>query len=674
MLLSGTALAVPLTLLEEGMESFPIGGGSEILEDAAGRFSILEVVSPVLTGHFSGSGRAVPSFGFSDSVFWMRFRLKNGLSRPAEWILEHPHPNMDWVTAYFLRPDGTLEATFESGDKIPLTEREVRHRHPLFPVTLAAGDSIDVYLRFASNGTMRLPVKIWNPASFARHDRLDRLVRGLLYGALAVIALYNLLILTAVRDSTYLYYVLYIIGNILFLSSFDGIAYELLWPDSPGWKQASPIFFGSFGMVFVIQFTRRYLDIKRNAPGFNVVFLVLTACALATMAAPFLVQSQVVNRCLSLEGFVIPVTLLTAGAVCWRRGYRPARYFLVAWLWYLAGMGVLVLTLFGILPINIITENAYRIGSVIEVTLLSLALGDRFNIFKKEREEALRRELDESRKVAALSETFRRFVPREFLESLEKRDILSIELGDCIRKEMSILFSDIRSFTTLSERMSPERNFRFINAYHRTMEPVVTRHGGFIVKFLGDGVMALFEGDPDRAVAAAVAMQAELDGFNREFGDAHGGIRIGIGIHTGPMMLGIVGGRDRMEGTVISDAVNLASRIEGMNKNHGSSILISGMTHHRLNRLETFSMRLIDWVRVRGRVEPVSIYEVFDADPPGLKESKLDTRDSFQEAVALFHDGDRNRAATLFRDCLARCRDDVTARAYLSRCDGVSAG
>ena len=85
-------------------------------------------------------------------------------------------------------------------------------------------------------------------------------------------------------------------------------------------------------------------------------------------------------------------------------------------------------------------------------------------------------------------------------------------------------------------------------------------------------------------------------------------------------------------------------------------------------------MRLIDWVRVRGRVEPVSIYEVFDADPPGLKESKLDTRDSFQEAVALFHDGDRNRAATLFRDCLARCRDDVTARAYLSRCDGVSAG
>lgn len=216
----------------------------------------------------------------------------------------------------------------------------------------------------------------------------------------------------------------------------------------------------------------------------------------------------------------------------------------------------------------------------------------------------------------ALTRSYQRFVPQDFIRFLQKKSITEVRLGDHVRTEMTILVSDIRSFTSMSEGMTPEENFRLINAYLYIMEPIVNEHHGFIDKYMGDSIMALFHRSPDLAVRAALKMLERLRDFNGErSADGLEPLRIGIGLNTGSMMLGIVGGENRMEGTVISDAVNLASRMEDLNKQYGTSLLISEHTYRRLNDPDAFAVRLVDKVQVKGKKEAVEIYEVTGERP-----------------------------------------------------------
>lgn len=270
-----------------------------------------------------------------------------------------------------------------------------------------------------------------------------------------------------------------------------------------------------------------------------------------------------------------------------------------------------------------------------------------------------------------ITDAYGRFVPHEFLYFLGYESITEAKLGDCVQLEMSILFSDIRDFTTLSETMTPEDNFKFINAYLSRMEPAIAEHQGFIDKYIGDAIMALFGAGADNAVKAGIAMLNLLAEYNTTRGrPGRPPIQIGIGINTGSLMLGTVGGQSRMNGTVISDAVNLASRLEGLTKNYGVSMLISHHTFMALNNPGDYAIRLIDKVKVKGKSEMVTVYEVFDADPPEVKEGKSLTRTDFEEALLLYNSRAFSEAAQLFQDCLQINPGDRVAQIYLERCQG----
>ncbi|MDH3900815.1 MAG: adenylate/guanylate cyclase domain-containing protein, partial [Gammaproteobacteria bacterium] len=209
---------------------------------------------------------------------------------------------------------------------------------------------------------------------------------------------------------------------------------------------------------------------------------------------------------------------------------------------------------------------------------------------------------------------FSRFVPHEFLGYLRKEKIIDVSLGDNAQKEMTVLFSDIRNFTTISEKLSPEENFIFINTYLAIMGPIVREHGGFIDKYIGDAIMALFP-QADDAVKTAIAMLQQIPdcGHGEYLNDS--ALRIGIGLNTGHLMLGTIGETDRMEGTVISDAVNLASRIEGLSKEYGATLLASQATMNRLKHPEEFKYRCIGHIKVKGKTDKVTVYEIFNCEP-----------------------------------------------------------
>ncbi|MCW6052100.1 adenylate/guanylate cyclase domain-containing protein [Microcoleus sp. A2-C5] len=311
---------------------------------------------------------------------------------------------------------------------------------------------------------------------------------------------------------------------------------------------------------------------------------------------------------------------------------------------------------------------AFAIAVFQDITERKQAEADRHKFINKlfELNQNLEKSLDAE---SDLTDAYGRFVPHQFLNLLGYESIIDVNLGDQVQEVMSVLFADIRDFTMLSETMTPQENFNFINAYLSRMEPAITSNHGFIDKYIGDAIMALFSDCADDAVKAGIAMLDILTDYN-EHRQSVGyiPIKIGIGINSGSLMLGTVGGKSRMDSTVISDAVNLASRIEGLTKDYGVPLLISQQTLERLRNPADYAIRIVDKVQVKGKSQYVIVYEVFDADPLEMRSAKLENLPVYHEAMLLCERQEFRSAGKLFEECLRTNPNDGVARIYLKRC------
>lgn len=270
--------------------------------------------------------------------------------------------------------------------------------------------------------------------------------------------------------------------------------------------------------------------------------------------------------------------------------------------------------------------------------------------------------------LVQLNASYERFLPSEFLAFLHKESVIDVSLGDQVQQEMTILFSDIRSFTSLSEQMSPQENFNFINSYLKRVSPIVRQHYGFIDKYVGDGIMALFPRTPDDAIQAAIQIEEEVKRYNIHRQRAsYEPIRIKTSIHTGSLMLGIIGEEQRLQGTVISDAVNLASRLEGVSRIYEAGIVISAQTLARLPDPSQYNLRFVDKVQVKGKKEVVSVFEILDGAQETMKELKLLTKPDFEEGLHLYHDRRFAEASVRFNRVLNQNPQDKAAQIHLRR-------
>jgi two-component system sensor histidine kinase ChiS len=276
--------------------------------------------------------------------------------------------------------------------------------------------------------------------------------------------------------------------------------------------------------------------------------------------------------------------------------------------------------------------------------------------------------------LARTNKAYARFVPREFLRLLGKDRIEDVEQGDQVQRPMAVLFADIRGFTSLSEELTPRENFNFINSYLSRMGPVIRRHGGFIDKFMGDGLMAIFPGDGADAIRAAVEMNEELHRYNGHRAKCgYRPIQIGVGVHHGSIMLGTVGEQERMDGTVISSAVNLAARLEDLTKHFRVPVIASGDVLDLLRDGPDLARRHLGRVLLKGKHQAVDVYDVFEGDQLERRSLKTATRARFEEGVRLYAAGEPEAAARAFRAVLARDPQDHAAAYYVERCTTLSA-
>ncbi|MEO7042042.1 MAG: adenylate/guanylate cyclase domain-containing protein, partial [Gemmatimonadaceae bacterium] len=256
-----------------------------------------------------------------------------------------------------------------------------------------------------------------------------------------------------------------------------------------------------------------------------------------------------------------------------------------------------------------------------------------------------------------------RFVPAQFLEIMGRRDIADVGLGEFVARDMSVMFADLRAFTPLAEQLPPRQVIDLLNRHFSRIGGPIADAGGFIDSYNGDEIMALFPLPGLRAVNAGVLMQRALAEFNRE-SIAGGGpsLEMGIGVNTGPLVLGTVGSQDRLKCGVVGDTVNTASRIEQLTKRYGAPFLIGEQTFRSLPESSGFSVRAVDRVAAKGKVQAMTLYEVLDAETAERRSAKEATRSLLEGAMALYFARDFTGAGELLADARGiDVRDPVLA-------------
>ena len=267
-----------------------------------------------------------------------------------------------------------------------------------------------------------------------------------------------------------------------------------------------------------------------------------------------------------------------------------------------------------------------------------------------------------------LTDSFARFVPVEFLRYLNKNSITEVMLGDAIINNMTVLFMDIRNFTGLTEQMNPDEIFKFLNSFLKNMEPHISQNNGFVDKFIGDAIMALFAESATSAIRSAVSMREKLKEYNQyRTKNNYNPIDFGIGINSGEVVLGTVGSRNRMETTVIGDTVNLAARMEELTKVYKVPILITELTYSKIIEPAEFYIRKIDVVKVRGRNKSIAVYEVFNNDEYDIKQKKMELLELFNQAYFYYKNADFKQALKLFSKYYKRLPEDSVVRLFLRR-------
>lgn len=342
------------------------------------------------------------NFGYTHDTYWFHLRLKNISERTIRKYLEIGYPVLDYIDVMQQSSSGHTRL-LSMGDKRPFDERPVQHRNFVIPLQLHASETLDLFIRVHTTSSMQLPITLWRDTTLLETAQSQMLGLGIYYGTMVVMILYNLFVFLSVRETNYLYYVLYVACMALFLASLNGVSYQYLWPDSIWWNDQSIVFFLAGVVLFAALFTINFLRVPEVFPRIHhigtAIVVVSTLVMIATLFIPYSTMILVVIGW-AVFGIAFAIVI---GMYRWMTGDSSAKYYCIAWYSMLLGGVVLAMNKFDILPRNFFTENATQLGSALEVILLSFALADRLNVEKRRRFQAQLQSLENER-IARLAQ------------------------------------------------------------------------------------------------------------------------------------------------------------------------------------------------------------------------------------------------------------------------------
>ncbi|MBT5380829.1 MAG: hypothetical protein HOK28_01930 [Deltaproteobacteria bacterium] len=600
--------ATPVFTTSTNTTSAPLlGRYLQVLEDTTGNMT----VNDVMAAHdkFTPIMQDFPSLGFKRNPHWFHVQITGDHLSDEIYLLHVDYAFLDELT-FFEIHEGTIIQKIHTGDGQPFRSRPVDYETFLFPLKLKANQTSDIYFRVKSTESILFPLQLFSREQERKTLSRRNHIYGGLFGAIILIVVYNLLLWMVLRDRSHLLYWIYLLTQAVFQFIYSGYAFRYWWPDHPEFQVASIVMIGALTGLLGFEFCREYLDTRKLLPRSDRYINIFEWVIAITIPLIFAIDQQWAVIAVSMLALVVPISILClVFRLAIYERLPSAIYIFFAFSTLIIAFCITGISALGWLEFTEFTLHMPPLSVVIEGTLLSLGLAHRIRTLQNEKAHTLELLLEESTRAARMGASAQRFVPHEFLEFLGHTDISQVGVGDSMAADMTVLFSDIRSFTSLSENMTPKQNFEFVNEYLQTITPVIYKHGGFVDKFIGDAVMALFHKSADDACRCALKMQEALSSYNatrRERDEPE--IKSGIGIHTGSVMLGTVGDEKRLQTTVISDAVNLASRIEGLTKDMAQPILISQGVVNALEQPTSLDIEKLHEVRVKGKNEQVIVY------------------------------------------------------------------
>ncbi len=381
------AIASHPVAIEKGITSYPLGKHLDILEDPAGTLTFEQVRAEPFAAKFVASQQQNPSFGFTSSVYWIRFSLGGEKSSADQWLLEIGYPLFDYITAYFPTENGGYLEKM-AGDLRPFKQREIVTRNFVFQVPPSSLNGQSIYLRFQTESSMNILLTLWGKKAFSLKDRYDQFRLGIYYGFILLMIFYSFLMWVIIRDNNYLYYLFFILSFGLFQMGINGSSFEFLWPNLIWWNNYSVPIFEALSALGVGMFTRSFLLTKKHIPKFDKVIIAFNTMCLFPPLAALAGHYSIAIRTGSFLALVLMLASFFSGILCLRQRYRPARFFLLAWSMLLIGVILSALRAFGILPANAITLYEFQYGASLTMLLLTLALADRVNVIKAQAAEA----------------------------------------------------------------------------------------------------------------------------------------------------------------------------------------------------------------------------------------------------------------------------------------------
>lgn len=398
---SESTLAVQYTL-ELNNQSEPINAGSlvGIYEDASGILTLADIKKTPKKDWFK-SNLGTPNFSYTPSVFWFKGSIKNSDFRRLNGLIEIANPLLDDIEYYFIS-NNKVDQYFVSGSKHPFKDRSLPHRNFLFPFNLNEHQIGEFYIRVKSKSSLQVPILVAPEFKFFEHDQLDLTGKSAYYGMMLIIILFNLFLYFSLRESVYLFYVLFIAGFASQQFSIHGFMTANVFTNNPSIQEYSVLFFMPFTIFFAVMFTQYFLKLSQTAPRISKLYHFYALACIVIAIGVFTVDYAIVGRTVALATVIVSLSCVLLGPYLWLKGYTIARFYSVAWICVAGGTGLLALNKLGLIPRTAFTENGLLFGSAAEAILLSLALADRLNMERKQRHHAQKNALKETqnRKIA----------------------------------------------------------------------------------------------------------------------------------------------------------------------------------------------------------------------------------------------------------------------------------
>jgi PAS domain S-box-containing protein len=370
----------------------PLSQYVSILRDDDGEITYEQVRSPAIADQFRPNSADSINYGFTTSTYWYRLKLRlppSDHAEPQDWVLEIDYPPLDYIDLYIAR--GTNTQKVLTGDQRAPDPRQQSARNYAIPLKLMPGQATEIYVRVKTEGSHQVPIVLWSARAFHLKTEKENIFFGIFFGVMMVMALYNLFIVIFIRDIAYFWYVLTIVTFTLMQLNLNGFAYQLLHPVfglSPRWVNLGVPVLVAACLAAVLQFARIFLQTEQYVPRMNTLIKFMTVVMLGCFVLAFMAPYSTAVPIVALLGAITAIVFILAGVASLQAGVRKARFYLLAWSVFIAGILVKIMELFGILPTSFITAYSWQIGVLFTVTLLSVALADRINIERKEKIDA----------------------------------------------------------------------------------------------------------------------------------------------------------------------------------------------------------------------------------------------------------------------------------------------